>query len=709
MTEEHDNDPFLAPIPLEEEVHYVSNEEEKQEEIHPSISESGSESHHNPPTNDRNDNDRVLVVPEDRYVNTLSFIVLVVLAVVSILTTKVIHNFSSGQESSRFENEYDAVAKNLIERLRYEVSQHLFLAQGLATVIVETLISKQQEETSDTVQDAALTLQFPRWEDLTRVPRITGALRQIAWNPLVYNVSQQLQLEQSIRQERRSPSSYLFEHSYRNPPCFLCDNNPLLGYINRDDVDVENARPGQPAKTCGAIDDDGRQGMFLPRACPNLQGRHSNKTCICGPVPAEAATPVDMTTKNQTLNLPSRLFFCNATTGALELWNDVDDDDEEQGSSHPFPWTVVRYLYAPGVPETVPTTLWVHNSLDEREAALRKLMRFQRPLFSPVTLTEACAAPGLEPQPRTTIYAPVSLAPDTIFGVVSMEFLWSQFLTSTYPPNSEDVEIVVESSCSDEGDEASHVFHTFVVEEQLVGLRYRGSGDLHERRFSEWQHATEFVDFYASAYQARPRFAGNDPMVGNISTDDPFAYQMRMESEPDYCNYRFLVYPTTRMERRYLSPLPFNYALASGGIFLFTSLLFVVYVWMVKRRQEKVMETAKQTNDIVVSLFPPTVRDRLYQQQQRRGQEGFYHQQQQHQGSLVHSHGRSNRDELPSLLHGDELPHSSRGLEPIADFFPHTVSAPLNVKTNDGLNVCSVDGHVFGSLRVYGMVVRTRT
>jgi hypothetical protein len=47
-------------------------------------------------------------------------------------------------------------------------------------------------------------------------------------------------------------------------------------------------------------------------------------------------------------------------------------------------------------------------------------------------------------------------------------------------------------------------------------------------------------------------------------------------------------------------------------IFLFTSLVFALYDRGVERRQRMVMTSAERSSTIVSSLFPSTVRDRLY-------------------------------------------------------------------------------------------------
>jgi class 3 adenylate cyclase len=118
------------------------------------------------------------------------------------------------------------------------------------------------------------------------------------------------------------------------------------------------------------------------------------------------------------------------------------------------------------------------------------------------------------------------------------------------------------------------------------------------------------------------------------------------------------VYPTTALENQYLTNSPWVYSLCALLIFLFTTAVFVVYDYMVRRRQEKIMTAAKQTDSIVASLFPQSVRDRLYQQDPA--------------GNTRSSSPDSFTARSNSTLLFDSTSRqvSVFGSEPIADFFP---------------------------------------
>jgi hypothetical protein len=66
------------------------------------------------------------------------------------------------------------------------------------------------------------------------------------------------------------------------------------------------------------------------------------------------------------------------------------------------------------------------------------------------------------------------------------------------------------------------------------------------------------------------------------------------------------------MERDYKSSDPILFTVCAVLIFAFTSAVFIVYDRLVEKRQKTVMTTAVHTSAIVSSLFPATVRGRLF-------------------------------------------------------------------------------------------------
>lgn len=76
--------------------------------------------------------------------------------------------------------------------------------------------------------------------------------------------------------------------------------------------------------------------------------------------------------------------------------------------------------------------------------------------------------------------------------------------------------------------------------------------------------------------------------------------------------YTLRVYPSQDTEDEYKSNKPVIYTVVVALIFLFTSMVFLVFDYLVERRQKVVMNRAAQSGALVSSLFPEQVQDRLY-------------------------------------------------------------------------------------------------
>jgi len=57
------------------------------------------------------------------------------------------------------------------------------------------------------------------------------------------------------------------------------------------------------------------------------------------------------------------------------------------------------------------------------------------------------------------------------------------------------------------------------------------------------------------------------------------------------------------------------------------AVILMIYDWVIRRRQNKIMDSAIRTNEIVTSLFPKQVRDRMYTSAKKEGnrREGSEH------------------------------------------------------------------------------------
>lgn len=79
--------------------------------------------------------------------------------------------------------------------------------------------------------------------------------------------------------------------------------------------------------------------------------------------------------------------------------------------------------------------------------------------------------------------------------------------------------------------------------------------------------------------------------------------------------YRVTIYPTSSFEDSYKNNTPAVFSIVVSIAFFIMTLTFFTYDYVVHRRNKKVVRTAANSNAIVSSLFPSTVRDRLFVQE----------------------------------------------------------------------------------------------
>jgi hypothetical protein len=102
---------------------------------------------------------------------------------------------------------------------------------------------------------------------------------------------------------------------------------------------------------------------------------------------------------------------------------------------------------------------------------------------------------------------------------------------------------------------------------------YVGPGDLHDDMYDYLEHEISFAD-----------------MLSHVEEDTFYA---GLDLNFEYCPYNLTTYASKTMEDSYKTNSPYLFALASIAIFAFTGLLFVGYDQLVRKRQEKVLNTGK--------------------------------------------------------------------------------------------------------------------
>jgi class 3 adenylate cyclase len=199
-----------------------------------------------------------------------------------------------------------------------------------------------------------------------------------------------------------------------------------------------------------------------------------------------------------------------------------------------------------------------------------------------------------------------------LVAMVTAVLPWHTYFERLLPEGVDPLFLVVSNTCN----------QTFTYEIHGPDITYLGVGDLHDNKYTHHEIVTELTSFVS---------------VSN-------------------CVYTFHIYPSGEFENAYVTNRPWLYTAAVVFIFALTVAVFILYDFLVERRQDNVVTTANRSNAIVNSLFPATVRDRMMAENEEKDKEtGF--------GS------KSNRDELLKFPRGDTA--DIRSTKPIADLFPH--------------------------------------
>lgn len=227
----------------------------------------------------------------------------------------------------------------------------------------------------------------------------------------------------------------------------------------------------------------------------------------------------------------------------------------------------------------------------------------------------------------------------TLVGTVTVSIFWRNLLEDILPEGSNGILIVLDNPCT-----PSCTF-------QINGpdVVYLGRGDLHDSTYDGYKLNATLLD------------------LDSFSTST--SYYSGIEIDTEYCPHSFRLYPSSTMQAAYITPLPIIMTSVAVLIFVFTALVFIGYDRVVEYRQKMVMKTATKSSAIISSLFPSTVLDRLFNDQQ----DEIDRKKQKNKAFLASSHTDTD-DDLSAFLMKEPNDHQSPNLDtpPIADLFSHT-------------------------------------
>ena len=208
------------------------------------------------------------------------------------------------------------------------------------------------------------------------------------------------------------------------------------------------------------------------------------------------------------------------------------------------------------------------------------------------------------------VYATYGKDP-TLVGILVGLVSWANVLNRLLVEGQNGIVVVIKDSCG--------MSFTYV----LNGLwaSFKGTGDLHDSAFDAYVQSSP-LELY--------------------------------ETVPEgMCVHSIHVYPTAAFRSNYLTNQPWIFTSVVILSFVLTALVFAVFDYYTTKRQNKTMDNAIRTNQVVASLFPANVRERLMEDAEQQLKADT-------KGKLA---GLTRKD-----IDDQQLTSVSR---PIADFFPH--------------------------------------
>jgi class 3 adenylate cyclase len=178
-----------------------------------------------------------------------------------------------------------------------------------------------------------------------------------------------------------------------------------------------------------------------------------------------------------------------------------------------------------------------------------------------------------------------------IVGMLMTTLYWKVYFKDVLPPGADGIYVVLES------DDKKAVNQTITYRIDGTEVTYLGGGDRHDTSFDHLEQSQDITNFIRERASVRTR-----------------SYTA-VELNDEYIHYTLRVYPSTELEDAYVTNKPIAYTVVVVCVFLFSSLVFLAYDFLVERRQTIVMDKAVKSSAVVASLFPENVRDRLYNEQ----------------------------------------------------------------------------------------------
>ena len=192
---------------------------------------------------------------------------------------------------------------------------------------------------------------------------------------------------------------------------------------------------------------------------------------------------------------------------------------------------------------------------------------------------------------RSILFTPLYREKE-IVGSSQLSFDWLDVFSSK-PGVGHPLVVVLQNTCGE--------IITFLVDGSEVAVL--GDGDLHLRSYDKYERASSFERMQAAWLPHSIKNEGDGIVLDKY-------FQSELPSVAS-CRYSIRVYPDESFSAHFYTHRPTVYAALAALAFLFCLFMMHVYNRLVEKRQTELMLKAVDATNIVDSMFPIVVRDRL--------------------------------------------------------------------------------------------------
>jgi hypothetical protein len=122
------------------------------------------------------------------------------------------------------------------------------------------------------------------------------------------------------------------------------------------------------------------------------------------------------------------------------------------------------------------------------------------------------------------------------------------------------------------------------------------------------------VQGHSAIFLGESKFMSQEGSFTKMAISAEFAPAAQLAESIRPCHYNVTVSPTQEFMNHHETNEPLIYTIIIMAVFVLTSMVFIAYDCNVTLRHNKLVTTTKRTNDIVKSLFPAEVQERMMEE-----------------------------------------------------------------------------------------------